>query len=367
MYGMYIYAQNRVFVDGNTISGGNLATTTMYGIYTATGTNATIRIRSNVVTLTPIQATTTTAFTGTCYGIYNTLGTTGINNVVEILDNEIKNWDFSNSSSGTVYMLYNTGSGYTVKMEGNKLTNNVFGSAVLSCTGTHYLIYYSASNTTAGSVSSFSNNTITGYSRVNITGGAGGTTYTTYILGGGLTFNIANNKVQSNSYWSTTGTLYNFYVSTSGSGTYNVSKNQITNNTRLGATSGGHYCFYLGGSTTSINKVFNNTIGNNTFPSSGYTGTVWSIYFNGSTDQNYIYGNKIYDINAGGGTIYGIANTYGTAQIYNNMIGNLTATYSNNATAIRGIDVSTGTAANVYYNTVSVYNIFYFFNGVILI
>lgn len=57
-------------------------------------------------------------------------------------------------------------------------------------------------------------------------------------------------------------------------------------------------------------------------------------------------------MNAGGGTIYGIANTYGTAQIYNNMIGNLTATYSNNATAIRGIDVSTGTAANVYYNTV---------------
>lgn len=352
MYGMYIYAQNRVFVDGNTVSGGNLATSTIYGIYTATGTNATIRIRSNVVTLTPVQATTTTAYSGTCYGIFNSIGTTGLNNVVEILDNEIKDWNFANSSSSTVYMLYNTASGYTVKMEGNKLTNNTFGSAVLSCTGTHYLIYYSASNTTAGSVSSVSNNEISGYSRVNVVGGSGGTTYTTYILAGGTTFNIANNKIQSNSYWSTTGTIYGFYISTSGSGTYNVSKNQIINNTRLGATSGGHYCFYLGGSTTTINKVFSNTIGNNTFPSTGYTGTVWSIYLNGSTDQNYIYGNKIYDMNAGGGIIYGIANAYGTTQIYNNTIGNLTATYSNNATAIRGIDVSTGTAANVYYNTV---------------
>jgi PKD repeat protein len=354
VYGMYIYAQNRVFIDGNTLDGGDQSTSTMYGIYTTTGTNATIRIRSNTISLKPVQATSTTAYTGTVYGIYSSLGSSGTNNIVEILDNELKDWDFSNSTSSTVYGIYNLASGYNVRMDGNSFNNNVFGSTVLNCTGTHYNLAYSATNANAGSVSSFSNNTVSNYSRINTSTGAGGSTYSMYILGGGLTFNITENKVQSNTYRASTGTIAHMYISPSGSGTYYASKNVLTGNTRQGPSTvtGTSYLFYWGGSTTATNWCFNNTVGSLTLPSTGHTGTVYGIYFNGSTNQNYIYGNKVSDINAGGGTIYGIANTYGTTQIYNNIVGNLTATYSNLAQAIRGIDVAAGTAANVYYNTV---------------
>lgn len=352
MYCMYIYAQNRAFIDGNTISGGNLATTTMYAIYTSSGTNATIRIRKNNITLTPVQATTTSSYTGSCYGIFNSIGTSGTNNIIEITENELSNWDFSNGTSGSVYGVYNTGSGYNVKIESNNFNNNTFGSAVINSTGTHYGFYYSATNSNTGSVSSLSNNTMSGYQRLNTSTGTGGSTYGTQIFGGGLTFNITNNKIEYNTFRSSTGTIYAFYISSSGAGTYNASKNSIANNTRTGATSGTSYLFYWGGSTTSVNKCFNNTISDYTVPATGATGTIYCLYFNGSIDQNYIYGNKIHGVNAGGGTVYGIANTYGTAQIYNNTIGNLTATYSSSAPAIRGIDVASGTAANVYYNTV---------------
>ncbi len=354
VYGMYIYAQNRLFIDGNTIDGGDRSTSTMYGIYATSGTNATIRIRNNSITLKPVQATSTTSYTGTSYGISNGIGTSGTTNIIEITENELSNWDFSNGTSGSVYGVYNTGSGYNVKIESNNFNNNTFGSTVLNSTGTHYGFYYSATNSNTGSVSSFSNNTMSGYQRLNTSTGTGGSTYSFYILGGGLTFNITDNKVQNNTYRAGTGTIAHMYISSSGSGTYNVSKNILTGNTRQGPSTvtGTSYLFYFGGVTTSINKCFNNTIGNLTLPSTGHTGNVYGIYYNGSTDQNYIYGNKVFDINAGGGIVYGIANTYGTTQIYNNIIGNLTATYSNNATAIRGIDVAAGTAANVYYNTV---------------
>ena len=349
---IYVTANNRVFIDGNIINGGAMCTSTLYGIYALTGTNSTIRIRNNSVTLSPVQATTTSAYSGTSYAIFNSVGSSGTNNLVEITDNKVLNCDFSNSSSSTIYGIYNTGSGYTVRMDRNQYINNTFGSTVLSCTGSHYLFYYSATNTNAGSVSSMSNNSVKNYNRVNITGGAGGTTYANYIFGGGMTFAIKADTVQNNTYWSTTGTIANMYISSSGSGLYNVSENVLTNNARIGATTGTSYLFYWGGSTTSINRCFNNTIGNLTVPTSGFTGIIYGIYFNGSTDQNYIYGNKIYDINAGGGTVYGISNTYGIANIYNNIVGNLTATYSNNNPAIRGIDVGAGTANNVYYNTV---------------
>lgn len=350
---LYVTACNKTYIEGNTIKGGDLSSSTLYGIYALTGTNASIYIRGNTITLTPVMATATTANTGTTYCILNSIGSSGTNNTVEITDNVVKDCNFANKTSPTIYGIYNTGSGYTVRVERNRFINNTYGSASLSCTGTHYNFYYSATNANTGSMSSFSNNIVSNYTRYTTTTG---TTYTMYLLGGGQTFNITEDTVINNNYRSTTGVSANMYISSSGTGTYYVSKNLLIDNNRITGTSGTFYNFYFGGVTTSINRVFNNIIGNNTVPSSGYTAGVYGIYFNGSTNQNYIYGNKVYNINAGGGTCYGIAHTYGHAYIYNNIVGNLSATSSGNSPAIRGIDLSTGSnvSADVFYNTVNI-------------
>lgn len=348
-YAMYIYGQHRSIIDGNTIYGGNLTTSSIYGIYTTAGTNSTIRIRKNIITLTPVLASSTSTTTGSVYGIYNTIGTSGLNNIIEITDNEIKNGSFVNSSSGTFYLLYNGSNGFTINIDRNKIIDNTFGSTSISCTGTHYIFYNSASNTNIGSTLSISDNIIKNNQRIT-SSTTGGTTYSMYIGGGNITTNVVRDTVQNNVYRGTS-TTYDMYVTTSGSPFFNVSNCYINGNNRSAGTSGTHYGIYWGGSTTSINKLYNNSIGNYAYPTS-FTGTMYCIYFNGSTDQNYIFRNKVHDIDIRSGFVYGIYNTYGTTQIYNNIVGNLKATTSSYVPAIRGIDVSSGTAANVSYNTV---------------
>lgn len=363
-YGIYTNYQHRMIIEGNTVNGGSFLSTLtsasaiIYGIYAGNGTNSTVRIKNNTVTLTPTLSAATYTYTGTSYGIFNGIGVSGTNNIIEITDNVIQNCNYANATSGTAYGFYNTGAGYTVTIARNRYLNNTFGftSQTTGCTGAHYPFYYSASNTTAGSVTNFTNNCVKGYVRSGMSTSAGGTTYAMYILSVGLTANITSDTIQNNTFWSNTGTLYQMYVGGSIS-TYNVSKCIITDNTRKG-TSGPNSCLYIGGSTTARNYVFNNTVGAITVPASGYTGISTGIHMFGSNLDNYVYNNKVYDINAGGGTAIGIYNTYGTVNIYNNHVGNLTASYSANSPAIKGIDVATagGTppGANVYYNTVNI-------------
>ncbi|MCC6721968.1 MAG: PKD domain-containing protein [Bacteroidia bacterium] len=349
-YPMYIYAQNRSFIDGNTISGGNLTTSSIYGIYTTAGTNSTIRIRKNKLTLTPVLSSPSSTTTSIHYGIFNTIGISGTNNLVEITDNEISNCTFSNSSSATIYYFYNSAAGFTTKIERNKILNNTIGSTSISCTGTHYHFYNSASNTNIGSTLNVSDNTIKNNSRLSSGTTTGGTTYAFFTSGGNSLTTINNDTIQSNVYKGTS-TTYDMYISTSSSPLFKVYNNYINGNSRSGGTSGTHYLSFFGGSTTSINNFYNNSLGNYTSPAS-FTGTIYGIYFNGSIDQNYIYRNKVHDIDALSGYVYGIYNTYGTTQIFNNTVGNLKASTSSYSPAIRGIDVSSGTAANVSYNTV---------------
>ena len=70
----------------------------------------------------------------------------------------------------------------------------------------------------------------------------------------------------------------------------------------------------------------------------------------------YMFNNKIYNLSSSstGVTVYGMNISGGTTNtIYNNIIGDLSASAANLANAIRGIDVAS-TNANIYNNTVRI-------------
>ncbi len=129
----------------------------------------------------------------------------------------------------------------------------------------------------------------------------------------------------------------------------NVSGNLISNINGAGAING----IYSGSGNQNI---FSNTV--DSLLSSG-SSNVTGIYISGGTNQN-IYQNKLYYLSSSNtsSSVNGLLISDGTAvNAYNNIIGDLRTPTSGLTDAIRGISITSTTAAsaiNVYYNTVNI-------------
>jgi len=199
--------------------------------------------------------------------------------------------------------------------------------------------------------------------------------------GFGLTSSVNTNTVTN---FTGQGAINGINVRSTGNASlFSITSNVITN---LSSTGTGGNVEALGTSNSSVNvTIDNNTI--NTLSSTAVSATVNGIQVSGGTGIQNVTGNNINDITATGNTspvvngilnsssttinisknkIYNLSSTSSnpavtgimssgassTVTIYNNLIGDLKATLANASNPISGINISRGTTANIYYNTI---------------
>ncbi len=351
-YGMYFIYQNNLKVANNNITGGAGTTTSEYGIYLSTGTNANVDVSSNTVNLT------CAATTSTVYGIYSGMGATGTNNTVTLFNNTIT-VNYPTATTGVIYGIYHSVGPWRCDINNNNVIDCIIGSATAVATGTFYGIYTFGSNSTTGSLWNVNQNNVSGNSRVQSTRGAG-TVYGIYNSSSGLTLSVNENSVMNNT-WPSSGTVYCVYISNSGATTLNVMNNVVRDISKPGALtnitpkSGILYGIYVSHSATSGlcaesgNSVYNLT---NT-----WGGQVMGYRCDGGSTSTFkMYRNNAYNLNSNDQAIFGIYSGAGlNVEIYRNSLYNFNATVGDSA-SFYGICTGSTTAASissVYNNYVS--------------
>ena len=398
-------AGNTITINNNNVINGTFATATayvsFYGIYN-TGAPATLNINNNT-----IAGNSFSSPSGTYFAIYNYGAvTTAININGNNIGNSILGaFSFTAANSASQTFIYNRlgspsaalsisnnnfqGINYAVQGTGpcnfitndaatlsqainnntftalnintihnvNFITNNVIsqstgvqninGNAIVTSfnkpgSGGTVTLFTTAASSVTGSVSNNNNNNFS-----NITLGGAAITMAGWVnIDAGNSIKTIQNNTFSN--WNVTGSTNVMNINLTGTNNF-VTGNTINNIVGTGT---------IVGITTAVgnNKIYGNTI--NTVATTGTS--ITGILITGGTTQN-IYNNKIYDIqlNNAGGLAAGITvsgSTVVTANIYNNLIGDIRAPIINQGTdATRGINIvstSANSTNNVYYNTV---------------
>jgi len=133
-YGTNIEYQNNLKVANNTVDGNSAGQTgVLYGIRTGSGNNSNIDIYNNTV------RNLTQGGTSLIYAITNSTGSLGSDNKVNIYNNTVENCLQPNSTSNSVWLIYNLARAYEVNIYGNIIRNNTKAAG----TGPMYCIYFS--------------------------------------------------------------------------------------------------------------------------------------------------------------------------------------------------------------------------------
>ncbi|MGI4875453.1 MAG: T9SS type A sorting domain-containing protein [Janthinobacterium lividum] len=400
-YGIRMQYENNMIATYNTVnnagSGGVASVNTLYGIYSHGGINVTTTLSRNTVTL--VQAANSsqvaaiynsTSGTGALTVDYNTISMTG------------------NGSTGTLYNCFNSGA-FTTASATVSFSNNTatYSAPTTGATNGYYVVYNSGAlaatanvnnNTCLNAANTVASTGTVGffYNTSNSTGainfqnnqwtmnrtGASGSVYG-YFNGSAATgaHTFSGNNF-SNITLAGTSVFYGFYVSTTAAQLQTITGNTMTN---IVGGSGGTAPLYIvaGASSSAISgntvtgvsgtgvvygiytganfyggNVSGNTVGN--VSSSGASSSVVGLYIGGTpgTAVN-VSANKVYGISSSGatGVAYGVygANT-GTYTLTNNLIGGITASASTSLQGAVGVYLSSGAAANLYYNTIYLNN-----------
>jgi len=376
--GVRTLAQYGVNISYNTINNNDGAginhATTLRGIYNNTATSASATINNNTITVK--SGATTSALTA----IENAAGSTAAGNTISLMNNSISG-NYLTATSGLCYGIFNSASASNVDIVGNTVSGISYSAAGLTGTGSLYSIYNTGAATNVNVLSNIVSN-------ISRTGTTGGTTIGIFVSSGSNQ-TAKHNNVNTISIDGTgaTSTMYGIQTSTgtivvdsnvvnnlsciktTGTGTlygiYNIASptnenynyNQVYNITHAGTgTTYGIYAF----TTTGTRTVSNNLV------HSISTGGTTIAGINQSSSSPNIFKNKIYNIQSGSTgapTVSGIGltsvGTAGTANIYNNLIGDLKApnasTSAVTAPSVRGINITAVTASsslNVSFNSV---------------
>jgi hypothetical protein len=357
-------------VNNNNGSGVNHAST-LRGIYTQTATSANVTINNNNVT---IQGGGTTSLVS---AIENGFGGTPASNTVSITNNTVSG-SYTTATTGQFYGVYNLGGAQNINIIGNTVSNINYGSLAVTGTGTCYMIW------NAGGINvNVRSNTTSNFARLGTTGG---TTIGIYVSAG-TTQTIKLNAVSNLSIdgLGSTSTMYGIQMTGT---TVVVDSNTVTNLQCIKPTgSSAMYGLYNFGSPNNENYNYNVVTGLN----HAGTGVVYGIYTftaigtrsvsfntvgglsnNGltiagiaqSSSSPSVFKNKIYNVTSnstGAPTVSGIIltslGTAGSANIHNNIIGDLKAPNASSTTVptIRGINLTATTATttiSLSYNTI---------------
>jgi hypothetical protein len=313
-YGFYAIYQDELTVANNTINGGAGTTTTLYGMFLSTGTNSSVDIYNNTVT---IEGGGTTS---TIYAINNSMGSVGTDNTVNIYNNIVENCTYPTATSGAMYHLYNLASAFNVNIYGNTVRNN----SKPGTSGAMYLLY--SSSTGVNGFANVYNNSIYGNSNTAATGDL---------------FCLYTNEVTSSTKMVYNNTIYNnsgnddVHGINSALGVlahiYRNSIYDITSTTAL--TTSPYNSGITVGTGTNI-YVYNNFISDLKAPNSAAVDAVRGISITSATANatRGVYFNTIFLNASSGGTNFGSSGifhinsttaTSGTLDMRNNVVVNL--------------------------------------------
>ncbi|MDO7848806.1 hypothetical protein Q5H92_20745 [Hymenobacter sp. M29] len=380
VFGIRADYQSGLRIENNTINipSGNTSASIRgiaTGISSSTGMVGTLLIAGNTVTIS-------TASTGNIFGIQQ--GGGGNLDNVTISNNRVQNSALTATGNTVTYILDASSNGttpQTVTITGNVITGNssATGSAISgiyragaraaavtissnqitnnigSGTGQFYGVRVDAANPTSTPVM-VSSNTVSG---TQLTG-TFGRFYGASLSSGTLTF--ASNTISNNAIPNTAGTsdiseAYGYFQN----GT-TVPSETLTDNVITGLSIGGtstatsHVVQGIasnGGSSATVQTYLRNVVGNLSIGGSG--SVVGVALLQGGGAGTTVARNKLYDLSVAGatGTVAGIAQTGGGTFTYaNNLLGDFRAPAASNASAVMGLSLTGGTAANVYFNTV---------------
>ncbi len=318
-----------------TIRGGG-TTQAITAINNSSGSTAaanTVNINSNTIRFSYTTATT---------GLFSAVTNSSTAAAVNINSNNIQQLGSTNyPSTGTVLAITGGSPGGTLNMTNNTVSNFIMSGA----SGTFRAI----TSATPVGLSTITGNTVENisYSAATSTGSITGI----YNLSSATLQNINTNIIRNFST-PTTGTLNGIQNNTV-AGTFQCKNNQIYNFTTTAGGAGGFSANGITWSNANV-EISGNIIYaiNSTGTTGGTTGTINGITFSGAAN---VFNNAIYDLSSTStnATINGIAvAATGTNNVYNNLIGNISATKSTGNIAISGILVSSGTTNNIYHNTV---------------
>ncbi len=361
-------------INNNTGAGVNHPNT-LRGIYLNTAVSANATVSNNNVTLHGGGTTSQLS------AIENVSGSTAAGNTINLNDNVVTG-DYLTATSGPFYGIYNTGTPATVNIQNNNISNISYSGAALAGTGTVYPIFNSGAATNVNVLSNMINN-------ISRTGSTGGSTVGISLQAG--TNQTVNGNSVSNMSINGTGPASLIYGILITSGTIVCNNNNIFNLACLKTTGTGVlYGIHNTGNPTNenynnnlVNNLANsgtgntygmNTIGTTTFPRTLSGNIVHTISsaglivagINNVSSPPTIFKNKIYNIStssAGAPTVSGLllgpVSTTGTANIYNNLIGDIKALNAVTSNAllpsVRGINITTNTGnTNIFldFNTV---------------
>ncbi|MCI1188150.1 T9SS type A sorting domain-containing protein [Hymenobacter sp. DH14] len=363
------------YVGGTTVPvAASTVTSTLRGIYGNTAPSASIDITGNTITLASGATTSTTT------GIDNGIGSTAASNTVNITNNTVT-ISSATVTTGAVVGITSSASAATVNVTGNTVSN-------CSLSGATTAVFTAISNSaSAGTITlsnnTVSNNTATGTGTMSLISGGSPTaltmnsntltgnskppaapsaSITLQCLVSSTTAVTANNNTVSNntiviSGTSTSaGTVYGY--SNGGSPTAETLTSNSFSGLSVSGTSTATTHLVVGirtnTSTSDVQTITQNTINGLAIAGSG-SGTVngFSFLLGGGTGT-LISRNKVYDLSAvgAGATVNGISiSGGGTYLVANNLLGDLRTPAATGLTAVSGVAVSGGTAANLYYNT----------------
>ncbi len=347
-YGLYTLYLDSLEFNTNTITMSAAHTTTLYGLFASTGTGGFFQANGNDVTLNNGGTTSTT----------NGLNSaTFVGGNREMNNNTIRFGSFPNITSGAIGGIlgaYSGGNGLiTLECSNNSCTNQT----VPATTGTVTVFQNGA---TAGAAATLSRRVVMGNNTVqNITRTNSGTFYglsvgtaDTIIVNNNLIDNIAvtNNSTSGSS------TVYGIYSAASPQNS-RIFNNTISNISIAGSSTStsGTLAGILNSPVATnniVNRISNNTIANLAFGVGTTTGAVTGITVNTATQE--VDANIIRNLTANqAGTVNGITASSGPANtISNNFISTLSAPAATSLLAVNGINISGGTNANVFFNTI---------------
>ncbi|RYU83693.1 beta strand repeat-containing protein, partial [Hymenobacter persicinus] len=408
-WGIGVNVQNGAKIANNIVNstGGTAGTSTLRGIYGNSGTSANIDITNNTITLVSGATTSTTS------GIDNGIGSTAASNTVNITGNTV-NVSSATVTTGTTTGITNSASAATVNVTGNTVTGSLTASTTAALTGISNSGSGTTVNLSGNTVNGCSLPTATTGVFTGVVNSGSGTTVnlnnnivtnntafgtgSMLLVSGGspTTLNMNGNTVTGNSKTpAAPSASITMQALTAGSAAVTASNNTVSNNTitisGTSSSAGVIYGYYQNSSPTSetltSNTFSNLTVGGTstsaahivagirTFPTAttvhvftlntiatlsvtgSGSGAVSGMLFSsgGGTASNYAR-NKIYDLSAVGAsaTVNGInISGGGTFPLNNNLIGDLRAPAATSLVAVNGLQIGAATAANVYYNTIS--------------
>ncbi len=391
---------NNTLTSNGTVTAGTLNgiqfpafSTAPTGTFTQNINNNTIAIRSNVLA-------------GSVVGITQPSGSATATSICNINNNNFTNFGHTiAAASGTLTFITTASTHFTTNINAN-----TFSNITVNTTGSVTFISHSYTMPANGTKSVSNNTIVTGFTKT----GAGGTV--TFMTTGASSPNSASAVYSNNTVSNITLTGATTFTAINdsdgaGSGANKIfNGNTISNITTGASTITGLTCTYWGGTSSSIsNNILSNlngqgtitginlgstfngatnsiinanqlsgfnstgtggavtgvscsntsstiTISNTTISGLSSTGasTVTGINISGSTATSLI-ANKIHSLSSSnaGGSVNGILVSAGTlSTLTNNIIGNLTAPVANAANPINGINITGGTAVNVFYNSV---------------